>query len=333
MTISNIPDFSVTLDGKDLTTQMRPRLLSLTLTEKRGDEADQLDLTLDDADGRLPLPRMGAVLHVKLGWKQGSGVKVGLFDKGSFIVDEIEHSGPPDVVTVRARSADFTTDLRTRREHSWHDATIGEVVADIASRNGLTSCCAPVLAEITVPIVAQSRESDMALLRRLGRAHDAVATIKRGALIFTSVGSGQNAAGAALSTLTLRRAEGDRHTYRIEKREEADGVTASYHDRDTAERKDVTVGKEATAKKLSHVYASKFDAERAAKSTMRRAQRQPVSMTMALALGRADICPEQKASVSGYKTEINETAWLVSEVTHTLSDRGYGTAMKLESAP
>jgi len=331
MTTSNVPDFSVTLDGNDLTAKIRPRLLSLTITEKRGDEADQLDIALDDADGRLALPKLGAILHVQLGWKRGSGVKVGMIDKGSFIVDEIEHSGPPDAVTLRARSADFTSDLRTRREQCWHDTTIGAVVNDIAARNSLTARCAPALASIVAPIVAQSRESDMALLRRLGRAHDAVATIKRGSLIFAPMGGAQTASGAALPSIALRRRDGDRHSYQVEKREEADGITASYHDRDDAVRKDVTVGKTGGAKKLSHVYANKFDAERAAKSTMSRSKRQPVSLTLALALGRSDIYPEQKANVTGFKSEIDAVAWLVSEVTHTLNDRGFVTGLKLEN--
>jgi len=38
------------------------------------------------------------------------------------------------------------------------------------------------------------------------------------------------------------------------------------------------------------------------------AERQPVSLTMALALRRADIVPEQQASVSGFKGEIDASA-------------------------
>ncbi len=36
--------------------KIRPRLASLSITEKRGDEADQLDMVLDDSDGRFELP-------------------------------------------------------------------------------------------------------------------------------------------------------------------------------------------------------------------------------------------------------------------------------------
>ncbi|SUI38517.1 late control protein D [Salmonella enterica subsp. enterica serovar Typhi] len=39
------------------------RLMSLTLTDNRGFEADQLDLELDDADGKIVLPRRGLSLR------------------------------------------------------------------------------------------------------------------------------------------------------------------------------------------------------------------------------------------------------------------------------
>lgn len=56
---SKSPAFSITIEGKDVTTVMDARLISLTLTDNRGFEADQLDLELDDADGMIVLPRRG----------------------------------------------------------------------------------------------------------------------------------------------------------------------------------------------------------------------------------------------------------------------------------
>jgi phage protein D len=94
----------------------RLRLVSLAISEKRGDEADQLDIVLDDADGLLAIPPEGARLLVMLGWKQGRDVAPGLVHKGSFKVDEVNHSGPPDQIRIRARAADFTSAIRNRRE-------------------------------------------------------------------------------------------------------------------------------------------------------------------------------------------------------------------------
>jgi phage protein D len=340
--IANIPDYRVTLDGTDLTGtlreqvslngRIRARLVSLSISEKRGEAADQLDIVLDDSDGRLALPKTGAVLHVQLGWKQGSDVVAGLVDKGSFKVDEVAHAGPPDQVTIRARSVDFTSDLKTRREKGWHGTTLGAIVDEIAKRHSLKPSCAPTLAAIEVKAKAQSRESDIAFLRRLGRELDAMATIKSGHLILSPIGKATTPAGKALPTLTVRRRDGDSHSFSRQKRDDVAGVSATWHDRKEGNRKTTTAGSADGAKKLSRVYGTEEDASAAATAAHSRSQREPVSLDLNLALGRPDISPEQKTTVVGYKAEIDAVAWIVGEVSHSLGDRGYATKVKLETA-
>ncbi|MCF5940924.1 phage late control D family protein, partial [Xanthomonas perforans] len=164
----SIPQWRVVLDGIDLTERIAPRLLDLTLTECRGGEADQLDLRIHDHDGKIALPKRGVRLAVALGWKA-----TGLVDKGSFIVDEVEYSGAPDVITVRARSADLTANVRTRRERSWHNTTLGAVLNTLAGEHGLTPRVAESLAKIKLPHLDQANESDMNLLTSLGQRFDA----------------------------------------------------------------------------------------------------------------------------------------------------------------
>ncbi|WP_066725237.1 contractile injection system protein, VgrG/Pvc8 family [Sphingomonas pituitosa] len=327
-----IADFRITLDGEDLSPKIRPRLISLRITEKRGGDADQLDLVLDDSDGRLALPPEGAVLTVELGWKAGDGVAIGLVDKGRFKVDEVEHSGPPDTVSIRASAADFASALTTRREQSWHSTTLGAIVDTVAGRHKLKPRCAPALASIAVHAKAQERESDIALLRRLGREHDAVATIKAGCLIFAPIGAGITATGQPLPGVTIRRRDGDRHSYRVEKREAAGKVVAEWHDRKAAKKKKVTAGSgDGTERKLSRVYASEGEAKRAAAAETKRAGRAPRSLDLTLALGRAELAPEQPATAEGFKADIDAQRWLISEVNHQLDARGgFTTAVNLE---
>ncbi|MFC0206417.1 contractile injection system protein, VgrG/Pvc8 family [Novosphingobium soli] len=331
--VNNIADWRITLDGVDLSDRIRPRFVSLTLSEKRGDEADQLNIVLSDHDGMLAIPPEGAVLRVHLGWKQGRDVTPGLIDKGSFKVDDVSHSGPPDQITIRARAADFTSDIRNRRSHSWKNTTLGAVLSEVAARNGLTPRIAPALASIALPAATQSRESDVAFLRRLGRENDAVATIKDKHLIFSPKGAGQTSTGQALPSLTIRRRDGDRHTWQRQKRDGQEGVTATWHDRKAAKRQSVTVGRAGGAKKLRKVYPDEASAKRAAAAEASRLRRAPATFDMALALGRPDAYPEARVEVKGFKAGIDGTTWLVSEVTHRL-DKGGGlrTDLRMEAA-
>lgn len=332
--VNNIPDWRITLEGVDMSDRLRPRFISLNLSEKRGDEADQLDIVLSDHDGMLAIPPEGAVLRLQLGWKQGRDVTSGLIDKGSFKVDDVGHSGPPDQITIRARAADFTSEIRNRRTHSWTNTTLGAVLTEIAGRNGLTARIAPDMASIALPSAVQSRESDVAFLRRLGCENDAVATIKDKHLIFAPKGGGQTSDGRALPMLTIRRRDGDGHNWQRQKRDGQGGVTAKWHDRKAAKQQTVTAGTTDGAKKLRKVYTSEAAAKRAAKAEQARLKRAPASLDMRLALGRPDAYPEARICASGFKEAIDATTWLITEVSHRLDKSGgFRTDLRMETAP
>lgn len=331
---ANIPDWRVTLDGADLTDRLRPLLVSLTLSEKRGDEADQLDIILSDVDGRVAIPKEGAVLKLQLGWKQGADVTPGLIDKGSFKVDDVSHSGPPDQITIRARAADFTSAIRNRRDQSWKDTTLGAILKEVAGRNGLTPRLTPAKASIAIPAAHQSRESDIAFLKRLGRENDAVATIKDGHLIFAPKGAGSNAAGQKLPTLTIPRRDVGRHNWQRQKRDGQEGVSASWHDKGKGKRQTVTVGKADGAKRLRKVHPDEASARRAAQAERDRLKRAPETLDLSAALGRPSAYPETRVKVTGFKPDIDATSWLVAEVTHRLDKNGgFVSDLRMETVP
>ena len=68
MTAAQKPDYHLVVNGQDITPRLSSRLIDLRLRESRGDEADQLDITLDDSDGRMAIPSKGATIALSLGW-------------------------------------------------------------------------------------------------------------------------------------------------------------------------------------------------------------------------------------------------------------------------
>ena len=54
-----------------------------------------------------PSQHAGALLSPGMGWKGTDDFK------GEYTVDEVEHSGAPDSITIRARSADLRGSLKT----------------------------------------------------------------------------------------------------------------------------------------------------------------------------------------------------------------------------
>ncbi|HHQ4308939.1 TPA: phage late control D family protein [Serratia fonticola] len=356
------PDFSLTLQGNNITQNIRARLLSLTLTDNRGFEADQLDIELDDSDGLMVMPQRNAVLSLALGW-QGSQ----LTHKGRFTVDEVEHRGAPDTLTIRARSADFRGSLNTRREASYHDTTLGDIVQQIAARNALTAKLAAGLDAIKISHIDQTQETDAAFATRLASLNGAVAAVKNGCLLFIRPGNGTTVNGKPLPVMTITRRDGDRHNFSLADRDAYTGVTASWlntrqpkpqkvklqrkpktqHLRALqhpnakpatqkaakpaeAQKGEYLVGAEDNVFCLPTVYATQAAAMRAAQAKWEKLQCGVAEFSLSLAMGRADLVPETPVQVSGFKQVIDAQPWIVSKVVHNLSNSGFTTAVELE---
>ncbi|HBU6132534.1 phage late control D family protein [Enterobacter sp. 168J2] len=360
------PAFMLKLDNEDITQDFGDRLISLTMTDNRGFEADQLDIELDDTDGLIAMPPRGATLTLWLGWQGAALIK-----KGTFTVDEIEHRGAPDTLTIRGRSADFRGSLNSRREQSWHDTTLGQIVETIAARNKLTASVADTLKAVAVPHIDQSQESDAVFLSRLADRNGAAVSVKAGKLLFLKAGSGKTASGKPIPQMTLERGDGDRHQFAIADREAYTGVSAKWlHTKDPKPQKQKVKLKRklkekhlralqhpkatkapanAKAKKeqearegeymageadnvleLTTIYATKAQAMRAAQAKWDKLQRGVAEFSISLAIGRADLFPETPIAVKGFKRVIDEQAWIISRVVHNLNGNGYTTGLELE---
>ena len=322
-----VPAFRLAVDGLDIAQIISPRLMSLELTDNRGVEADQLSITLSDHDGLLTIPSKGAVVRLWLGWSD-----TGLVDKGTYTVDETEHSGAPDVLSIRARSADLRKGLKTKRERSWSNTTLGDVLGDIAIGNGLTATISGALDALPILQLDQANESDANLISRLGEEFDAVASVKAGCLLCLPAGGGKTASGMDLPHITLTRADGDQHRYLQADRDSYDGVRAYYYDVNSAKKQEAIAGGGDNLKDLRHTYSDQQSALRAARAEFRRLQRGSATLSYTLAMGRPDLIPELTYTLQGVKAEIDEIIWYGGNVQHSLTDSGgYTVSLELES--
>lgn len=336
-------------DGTDLADKVRPRLLSLRLTEKREDDADEIDLVLHNTDGLLAIPRTGVRLALALGWEAGADVPLGLVDKGRFTIDEIELSGEPDQLSIRGRSADLTGALRKRETKVWRDTTLGSVLGQIAARHNRFARIGGGLADAAIDVIEQEGKSDMAFVRDLGKRYDAVATWKDDFLLFLPIGSGTTAGGAPLAGLVLTRRDGASWTFREGQRENYKGAEAQWHDPDSGRRRTVKVDGPATPpdprdtgdgesggrtsppepKKLKRVYASEAEARQAAEAAASRAARTPYEFSFDIAIADPAIQPDMKVALQGWNPVIDGIAWLVKSV-ETSFDGSGGLRQRLE---
>lgn len=332
------PTYRLSVDGKDITPTINARLISLSLEESRSDEADQLELVLSDHDGTLDIPRKGVKIALSLGWVGGD-----LVDKGSFTIDEAEHSGAPDLLTLRARSADLAQSLRGRRDQSWHGLTLGQIVKTLAERNGLRARIDAGLASLAIAHIDQTNESDVNFLTRLAKRYDAVATVKLGRLIFLPINGSKTSQGKTLPVIAITRASGDSHRYAESDRDAYIGVKAFWHSAKQANRKSVVVPSKSKPKALStgtvehnyknlkETYATEADARSAAEAEWKRIQRGMATFSLTLAVGVPQLTPQSPVTVQGFKKQIDGTKWLATRVSHKLDDSGLTTEVECET--
>lgn len=347
------PDYLIKINGADISPKLRTRLIALKLTDNRGFEADTIDIQLDDSDGQLALPAKGASMQVHIGWLNGS-----LIDKGTYTIDELEHSGPPDSLTIRGKSADMRGTLQQTREQSYHQQTVDAIVSTIAARHDLKPKVSDSLKTETIDHIDQANESDANFLTRLAEQFDAIATVKNGNLLFIRAGQSTTASGSALASLAITRSSGDSHRFGVADRDAYTGVVAYWQNNKGAKRqrvkakkpwqktapaaeaesdievtvgeKEIMVGSSDNVKTLRHIYASKQNAERAARAEWDKLQRGVATFSITLAIGRPELFPEQPVTVSGFKPQIDNSHWILTRVEHSISDSGYQTSVELE---
>lgn len=332
------PDYRIELNGQDITSIFRQRVLRLEITDKRGLEFDTFTLELDDSDGRIILPQRGSVLQIFIGWR-GSP----LLDKGKFIISEITHSGMPDKVKLTGFSADLSDGLKESRSQSYDQMTLGQIVQMIAGRNNLGVSLFKDLAAISVSHIDQTSESDLQFLARLATFYGAVATIKNGKVLLLIPGKGTTAKGDPLPEATLRRREGDEHIFSYSGNGKYIGVEAYWLRLDKASTGKVTLTSQLAPAdrvfetfgkqylKLKTRYSSEDEARHAVQAEWEQSLRIGAKLDFKLAMGRAELLSEMLVDVQGFKDLIDKHKWIISNIVHTIApEAGFKSVVTLE---
>ncbi len=345
------PAFDITIGGKQVLS-LNGRMMGLTLTDNRGFEADTLEITIDDTDGKIELPPRGVEVSVAIGWRGEP-----LTHKGIFTVDEVSHSGSPDQLIVTARSADFRQDFNVKREYSWHDIKVGKVVSAIAGRYNLTPAVSRQLIDIEIDHADQTNESDISFLSRMAEMLGAIATIKNGNLLFIIPNRGLSASGKPIPEIVITRDSGDKHSFRVADRDAYTGVKANWLDLNFGKKPETSVKrkkrkskkpkkekKEKSSSKegeylegakgnvfvMRQTFKTETAAKRAAAAKWLKLQRGAAEFSITLARGRADLFPEMPATVSGFKPVIDNHKWIIARVVHQIGEGGFQTQLELE---
>lgn len=318
------PGYRLRANTQDVTERIAQRFRGLRLTDAAGTQADTLEIVLADHDPaqRVQMPATGAELELWLGYDD-KAQRMGLF-----VVDEIELSGPPDEMVIRARAAPYEastggkSDLQTQRDRSWPDGTkLGDMVKTIAKAHKLAPAVSASIAATVLPHFDQTAESDISFLLRVCRKYDCTVKPAGGRLVVTKRGEGTTASGGPLPSVTVRQQDCSRWRMVLARRESPGTVVAFWHAVKAGKRKEITVGSGDPVKQLRHHFPTEAAAMAAATAELDRRKRGEETLSISMP-GDPRLQAECRLTAEGFRDGVAGD-WLVARVVHTLDVNGY----------
>jgi hypothetical protein len=323
------PAFRVVANSQDITDKIMSRFKSLRITDETDNTSDTLELQLADHDPSDPiqLPPAGAELEAFIGY-DGEVRRVGLY-----ICDEVEISGYPGSMTLRARAAPFETSKGGKNDLQTEDAHLEEGHHD--RRHG----------------AAHGRRA------RAERSRERIAGVDRAAADGAVAGVGHEPAAAPGQTARChrqarrrppdvrqagrihqcqRRAHSRCHPhprrwqrYRVTSPHAKTGTTIAYYrDVRSAKRQEVKVGSGEPIMRLRMAYADRESAEAAARAKHREQARQTRTLSYTLP-GRETLMAEATVVMQGFREGV-DGQWLVKRAEHSIGSEGYVTSIECE---
>lgn len=322
------PIYSISVNGKIVSFPGNSALVSLTVTDETGEQADRFSLRIEDVAGAIELPKKGVIVSIRAGL-------FSLSDLGTFTVDTVGVAGPPDIISIDGHAAPFAATgerkgMQDRKSRSFDEKTLGDIVKTIAGEHGLAPVISEDLASIEPGHVDQTDESDASLLNRLARDAGGVVKATMDKLAFVKRGASKTATGGTLATVALSRGDVSRWEYVQADRGSYKSAVATYRDHAAAETVEVVVGEGEPALRLPHVYSNAGNARRAAQSRLddaKRASGGKLRLTMPV---RLDIMAETPITVAGIRQGV-DGSYVARRVEHTLDRGGFRTVVDCES--
>jgi Bacteriophage probable baseplate hub protein len=127
--------FMVSVGGLDITGNLASRLISMTISDKEGTQNDTCNITLDDKDGAIIMPRTGDPIAVVLGWEGGAGAQVFM---GT--VDEVKSSGSRSgrELTISAKGLDTKSKAKQPQQKHMDGKKTEEALNEAGKLSGHT---------------------------------------------------------------------------------------------------------------------------------------------------------------------------------------------------
>ena len=306
--------YSIKANGKDITGQVQQRLTSLEISDETGFRSDRVRICLDDRDAVFALPKTGARLDIRMGFREQD--KAVVVHQGVFFVDEISCTGPPACLVIEGKASDMGAGLKEKKSRAWENVALADIVATIARAHDLAPVVGDELGQIRFAHLDQTDESDLHFLTRLGLEHDAVAKPVSSKLVLVKKGQARTASGKQLPMVVLDKKDfvaGGWDMYTRD-RGKYGSVRAFFQDIPGGEKQSVTVGSDGPVYVIRSPFADRERAVRAAEFRLASLTR-GISTLRGTVSARNGLFAEGLIRVTGIRSGVNGVWHLTRVVT------------------
>jgi uncharacterized protein len=285
-----------------------------------------------DAREYIPSPGKGAKLQVWLGYAE-----TGINYMGTYLIESWTKKGRPKTMTVSAKAAGLTTDIKAPKSRSYHETTVQDIVNKIAGKHGLSAKIDSKIGQKKIGHIDQSNESDINFLTRLAGRVGANFKLADENIIFNGAGSGMLPGGGNAPTFILTEEGMTDWDCTGSTRGEYESVEAAYWNVEKGQREWVKNsgaggggggGKKGPKHRVRKLFKTEEEAEAQASATKSSLARGGKVLGASMP-GRTDLFAGAGAAAQGFDPDVDD-AYSIKSATHTLNGQGLSTRISCE---
>lgn len=322
-----VPDARITINGEEVHSVFKNRLISITITDNSGLDGDTISCDLSDGYPFARIPKKGDKLKVWLGYK---GSDLTYF--GEYVIESPTVHCLPYGISVNAKSASMRDTLKQQKTRHWDNKSLKDIASEIAAEHALKVAVSENIGAYQYDWLAQQGESDLNFCQRMASRHGAVFSIKNGTLILSKRGTGYSASGKDLPIAVLTPNDIQPGTCDIEfsDREKVKQVRARHYDKKKAQLVNVEADSSSSGTavhSLPHTYADANEAQAAATAKASALYMETTKARLAIT-GNPAIRAGIPFVFSGVRIGIDDIPFIVDSAVHSFSKFGYATAIE-----
>ena len=324
----------VKIEGTDITASLENHLSSLNYTDNEEDAADDLQLSLEDREGRwvsdwlAQTDGKGVKVEAKIIQEEGNIKRV--LPCGQFEIDNISNSGPPDKVSIKAISIPQGSKLASEEKtKAWEKVKLSAIAKEIAKSNKMDF----IFESKTDPEYdrrEQSKKTDISFLRELCKDAGISLKITDRKIVLFDASKYEKMPPIA----TLKKGKSDILSYRFSTKLKDTGYSScevTYTDskmkktiKGSFERKQKSKNKKVL--KINTKVTSKEEADELAKKKLREKNKDETSASLEV-VGNPYFVAGITINIKGFG--LYDGKYIIQSAGHNVGNSGYTTSLSL----